>query len=393
MNTRDLLAQRSTALEEARLLNDLAENEDRDLTDDEQTQWDDIQQKIAGLDKRLERAKKLEAAPQAPAVIKRRGDNFNAALGAYLREGDTGGVKDMLVREGGSTGVEIRASNNTDMNIGTAADGGDLVPTGFYNQIIARRSEISLPERLGVRRIPGVGTTVDVPVDNEADGEFITKAEAAAFDQDAPAVTKISMTLVKYTKYITISDELLQDNDANLLAFLSEWVARGQAKTMNDLLLTEVATDGTAFKTTASATAVAAGELEATALNDNVGDYLDDGGSVNWVMRPSTYSAIAAIQGNPFVYGPTPVGGGVRGRELLGYPVHFSNKAAAIASTAKTVYFGNWNFVGWREGPGFTLLRDPYSAASTGQIKLWMYFRTDFEVLQAAAIGYMKQKT
>jgi HK97 family phage major capsid protein len=259
---------------------------------------------------------------------------------------------------------------------------------GFYQQIIARRSESDLTTILGCRLIPGKGTTVDVPYDNEADGEFVSTAETAAFDQDAPAVAKAQMTLVKYTKKITLSVELLEDEDANLMTFLADWVARGMAKTRNQLLLTEVAASGTQYKETASATAIAAGELEATAINDSVADYLEDGPSVAWVMRPSTFAAIKSITGNPRLYGDFANGL----RQLLEYPVHFSNKAAAIASTAKTVYFGNWNFVGYREAPGFTLLRDPYSAAGTGQIVLHMYFRTVYKQLQALAVGYMAQK-
>jgi HK97 family phage major capsid protein len=311
-------------------------------------------------------------------------------LQAFIANNDTGGVRHMMV---GPNELQIRASNNTDMNIGTAADGGDTVATGFYNQIIAKRSEYSLPERLGVRRIPGVGTTVDVPYDNETDGEFVSTSEAAAFDQDAPALAKRSMTLVKYSKKITLSYELLQDTAVGLEAFLADWVARGQAKTLNQLLLTEVATTGTAYKTTASNSAIAFGELESTALNASTAPYLDDSGSVAWVINPATYATIVKIVGNTQYYSPTPSGAGIGGRSLLGYPVHFSSKAATIASTAKVAYFGNWNFVGWREDPGFTLLRDPYSAAGTGQIQLWMYFRTVFKQLQADAVGYMKMLT
>jgi HK97 family phage major capsid protein len=246
-----------------------------------------------------------------------------------------------------------------------------------------------------VRRIPGNGTTVYVPYDNEADGEFITKAEATTFDRDAPALAKATMTLVKYTKYIELSDELMQDTGVNLMGFLTDWIARGQAKTYNDLLLTAVATSGTAFKTTAASTTLAFGEIEDTALNDTSADYLDDAGSVAWVMRPSTYNAVSKIvSASPRMYGTAEGRIGANGtRELLGYPVFFSNKAAAIASTAKVAYFGNWNYVGWREGNGLVLLRDPYSAASSGQLRLWLYFRTVFTPLQAAAIGYMKMKT
>ena len=63
-----------------------------------------------------------------------------------------------------------------------------------------------LANRLGVQNIPGIGTTVNVPLDAEADGEFVSTAEAAANDRDAPAVGTVAMTLTKYTKRIEISE-------------------------------------------------------------------------------------------------------------------------------------------------------------------------------------------
>jgi HK97 family phage major capsid protein len=326
----------------------------------------------------------------APAVLKNgRGDTFGQAFRAYLKNGDVGGVRPWM--DGGNEIMFRNASNNTDMNIGTAADGGYLDPTTLYQGVIAKRSEMSLPERLGVQRIPGKGTTVNVPYDNEADGEFVDTSEGASFDQDAPAIGQAQMTLVKKSKYITLSHELLEDEDAGLMAFLMNWIARGQAKTMNSMLLTEVGTNGTSYNTTASATAIAAGELEKVALNDTLGDYLDDAGSIGWVMRPSTYAAIQSITGNPRLYAESNNGGAALRPPLLGYPVYYSNKATVIQASAKSAYFGNWNYVGWREAPGFTMLRDPYSAAGTGQVKLWMYFRTVFKVLQPDAVGYLIQ--
>ena len=391
MNERELLAQKSAKVEEARALNAAAEAETRDFTAEEQTKWDAIQNEIKSLDNRIERSKALPVEPQrAPAFLKgKRGDSFPNSLRAFLRDGDVGGLRDLQTGPGE---IEIRASNNTDMNITTAADGGYVDPTGFYQGVIAKRSEISLPERLGVRRIPGKGTTVNVPYDNETDGEFVTAAEAASFDQDAPALGQAAMTLVKYTKYITMSVELLNDEDASLMPFLTDWVARGQAKTLNSLLLTDVASYGTSLKTTASATAIAAGEPEAVVLNDSVGYYLDDSNSVGWVMKPSTFGAIQAISGASRLYSQQ-VQGGISPNSLLGYPVFFSTKAGAMTAGLKSAYFGNWNFVGWREAPGFTLLRDPYSAASTGQVKIWMYLRTVFKVLQPGAVGYLIMHT
>lgn len=391
MNERELLAERARLLDEAKAIHDKAEAENRDLTPEEAKIFDEKKLAVETLNKRIERARVFaggtpEKPERAPAVVKTRGDNFANALGAWVRDGDTGGVQTMMRGKE----LEIRASNNTDMNIGTAADGGYAVPTGFYNQIIARRDEISLPSRLGVRRIPGIGTTVNVPLDAEDDGEFVSTNEAAAFDRDAPAIGQKALTLVKYSKYIELSYELLQDEDARLMDFLTDFVARGQAKTLNNLLLTEVAANGTNLKTFASTTALAIGELESIVYNDNLAAYLDDTASCSWVTRPSTFGAISALTGNPRVYAETPAGSRER-PGLLGFPVAFSQKVAAPAANAKTVYFGNWNFVGWREDPGFTLLRDPYSKASSGQVVLWMYFRTVFGVLQAEAIGYGTQ--
>jgi HK97 family phage major capsid protein len=394
---RELLADRDALMKQARDLHVKAETEARDLTPEEQTSWDKIQADVVALDKHIERSRFVAAVPPqrpsgAPNLLHNpSGDSFAGAFKAYLRDGD---VSEELRKDFGSfqgmDGVVIkRASNNTDMNIGTNADGLYLDPTGLYNAVIAKRTEASLPTKLGVQMIPGKGTTVNVPYDNESDGEFVSTGEGTGFDQDAPAIGQAAMTLVKYSKYITLSVELLEDEDAALMAFLTDWIARAQAKTYNQLLLAEVASAGTSFKTTASATAIVAGELEAVVYNDTIGGYLDDAGSLAFVTKPSTYGAIKSILGDARLYGDI----ASQGRQIMGYPAYFSVKAGAMTAGLKPVYFGNWHFVGQREAPGFTMLRDPYSAASTGQVKLWMYFRTVFKVLQPAAVGYLIMHT
>jgi HK97 family phage major capsid protein len=233
-------------------------------------------------------------------------------------------------------------------------------------------------------KVPGVGTTVDVPIDNEADGEFVSTNEATDFDLDAPAVDKVSLTLVKYTKYVDVSYELLDDSGVNLIGFLADFVGRGMAKTHNSLLLTEVAANGTSLNTFASATAIAFGEPEEIVGNDDLANYLDEDNAIAWVMRASTHWAIKSIVGDDRQYSVNVDGG----RSLLGYPVLYSQKAAATAASAKDIYFGNWRYVGFREAPGITFIRDPYTVAIKGQIRLLWHFRTVYKVLQAEAIGY-----
>jgi HK97 family phage major capsid protein len=323
----------------------------------------------------------------APAVLTMGlGDTEAKALAAWYKRGDIGGVKHMLESDGSISLAGLKASNNTDMNIGTAADGGDLVPTGHYQGIIARRNEGMLTSSLRIMAIPGKGTTVNVPVDNEADGEFVSTNEAATYDTDAPAVAKVAMTLVKYTKQIQLSVELLEDEDSQLMAFLNDFVGRGLAKTHNSLLLTEAA-NGTKLADF-DATAIAAGKLETMVGNTVLDPYLDDSGSVAWVMQPSTKWAINAVLGNARIYAGAENVPARRGGDLLGYPVYTSAKAPALATGTKSVFFGNWAYMGFREAPGLTVLRDPYTLAASGQIRLVYAFRTVYKVLQATAIGY-----
>jgi len=308
----------------------------------------------------------------------KRGDDEMKALAYFIRTGDAGAMK---------------ASNDTDMNVGTAGDGGNAVPTGHFQNIIARRDESMLARQLGVTLIPGKGTTVNVPLDGEDDGEFVQKGEGTAFDRDAQNIGQAAMTLAKYTKKIELSVELLEDEDSRLLDFLANFVGRGMAKTHNNLLITEALANGTKTDDFAQ-TAIAAGDLEQMVFDDDLSAYLDDSGSVGWIMKPSTYASVISIASSNTRFYHANVGDTASPRPtVLGYPVYFSNKISAIGSGNKSVIFGNMSQIGYREAPGLTFLRDPYSKAGNGQVVLHYYFRTVYKVLQAEAVGYGQHAT
>ncbi len=402
MNVRELKEQRAAVIGQARALLDKADTEKRDLTDEEIKQYDEYMAKADRMQKDVDRRSVLESAemaldkpeprqsaqdPQPPAVPNvnlktKRGDDEQRALAYWVRTGDVSALQ-----------AEQRASNNTGMNITTAADGGNAVPTDHYNQIIARRDEQMLSAKLGVRRFGGRGTTMNVPVDDEADGEFITKAEMGddnstnVFDRDAPALGTVALTLVKYTKKVEITTELLEDEDASLLSFIEEFVGRGMAKTHNSLMLTEAAANGTAALTLDSASTIA--YTEVPELWYKLPDYYaTDESSVAWIMARATEGVIRGLAGTTgWYFAPTPGGDTAIGRPTLwGAPIFNSGKAAAIAASAKSVYLGNWYYMALREAPSFTMLRDPYTV--DGKVILKYYFRCVYKVLQAAAIIY-----
>jgi HK97 family phage major capsid protein len=400
---RELRDRRATVLDAARALVEAAEAEDRDLTQEEQGQYDQHINEAGQLETRINRLEsmpELQPVPQnrrAPAVLRHgRGDSEVRALAAWTRTGDRGAVRDLLAEdERGAEGVEIliptglqmRSANDTIMNITTAADGNVAVPTGFAGDIARRRNEVRLAERLGVRMIPGVGTTVNYPYEDGDPNAFAATdeqndAHEKTYERDAPKLANKAFTLAKKTKKLELTEELLDDEDANLMSYISDYIGRAIGITHNSLLLTEVGAYGTALKEFASATAIADGEPDDLVFHDTLGYYLDDGDAPSWVMRPTTFGAIKEISGNARVYGDAKS----PSRTLLEYPVFYSNQAAAIAATAKSLYFGNWYYVGMREDPALRLIRDPYTV--DGMVLLKYSFRTCYGVLIAGAIGY-----
>jgi HK97 family phage major capsid protein len=300
----------------------------------------------------------------------RRGDSEERAIAYYVRTGDAGAVR------------ELRASNDTDMNIGTPADGGYAVPVGHYQGIIAKRNEGMLAGTLGVRRVPGVGTTVNVPYDAGTANIFVSSAEAAAFDRDSPVLGQHALTLQKYTKRIQLSDELLQDEDSRLVEFLNDYVGRALALTHNNLLLTEALANGTSV-TLGAAAAVQATDVPLV-IRSLEGGYAD---GAQFLMKRATHYAFLALTGNSWQFVNTPNG---NVNALWGYPVQNSDWVPGVAAGAKSLIFGNFNYVGMREAPGLTFLRDPFSAAGSGQVNLYYYFRAVYKVLLPAAMLYGK---
>jgi len=267
---------------------------------------------------------------------------------------------------------------------------------GITNGIIARRDEVMMRDRLGVMMVPGTGTTVNVPTDAEADGEFVATGEMGddnstnVFDRDAPALGTVAMTLAKYTKKIEITDELLYDEDSRLLAFLENWLGRGMGRTHNDLLITELETSGTAGLTLDAAAAIGIAELPEL-VGKLMPEYQDN---ARWIMHPTTWAYLNGLNGtSQFYMAPTPgsmLQGGGNGAAgamgVWGFPLHLSSYATSYAASAKSLFFGNYEFVGNRESPGLTFLRDPYTV--DGKVILKYHFRTVYKVLQAEAVQY-----
>jgi HK97 family phage major capsid protein len=409
-------------------INAVSVAEKRDLNEDEQRRWDGLKAEAQFIQRQIDRADQIAGLPGVdntgagnadqqslggvPAYHSRpTKDNPDAIMMRYIRSrgrdwraaeemqaaaleqyrnGDH--VQNLEMRQALQEEREQRASNNTGMNITTAADGGNLVPTGHYGRIIARQDEVAISDRLGIMPVPGVGTTVNVPIDDEADGEFVTTGEMGddnstnVFDRDAPAVGTVAMTLVKKTKKIELTDELLEDNDVNLMQWIERRVGIGLAKTDNGLIVTAALAGGTAALTLDGAAAITAAEIPELIFAQ--ADGYEDGSA--WLMKRATMGYLKGKTGDAFQFVSTPPSSGSN-KELWGFPVYNTGSMAAIGAGNKPLVFGNFAYMGVRRAPGLTMLVDPYTV--DGKVVLKYYYRVVFKVLQAAAIIYATHPT
>jgi HK97 family phage major capsid protein len=389
-NRLELKQELGTLYDEARAIIELCDTEKRTITTDEETRYEGILAEMDAIKVDIARREKLDGYTEAGAApVTQRNGQFQNGRGSgegYTKTPDTEqGIFARYLRTGDEGAAEeMRAYNNTDANIGTQADGGYTVPTPVLNNIVARRDEMDIIPRLGMVKIPGKGTTVNVPLDGEADLLFSSVSEAGSLNQDWPALGTKAFTLAKYGKYITLSWELLRDEDAALLSFVENWIARGWAATHNSLIVTEVLANGTAGLTLASATAIGASEVP-TLVGKVLPEYQE--GS-QWLMHPTTWSYITGLASSSvFTFAPHP-GANVSGKTLWGYNANPTSYMTAYAASVKSLVFGNFNYMGYREGTSMTALRDPFTAAATGQVKVWYWFDFVCGVLQAEALQY-----
>jgi HK97 family phage major capsid protein/HK97 family phage prohead protease len=390
----DMRRKAQSSLDRATTLDLLANSENRSMSADEQGEYDGAIEEHRRLSEAATRAETLgrltnEDAEDAAPVRGYATPNINVlgnrevqearAHASFIRTGDPRSL------------MQLRASNAVDMAEGAVATGGAAVPTGMYNRIVGKAGNYSLLDRLGLTKIPGKGKDVTVPVElaSSTVNPFIQTNEKAAKDKDSPSLASITMTLLKYTKVVPLTTELMEDEDANLLNFIEDYVARAMADTINSAIITA------ALKTTAPPgftilplTTPTAAPFVADLTQMYYGlrePYADNG---KFVMRRATEGAYATIQGQPFVFAPTPAGGA---GTFLGAPVYNVADVPALALNAKSAIFADWSYMGYRQGASIGFLRDPYSRVLENVVQLIYEFRFVAQVLQPEA-GVIGQK-
>ena len=127
-------------------------------------------------------------------------------------------------------------------------DGGFLVPVDIDNTIRELRRELNpLAPLFSEETVTTASGWRVIDTAPTAAMPSIDEMGTVANNSDQPAFGKVTYTLGKYGLRIPISNELMNDEAANLMAYLGRWFAKKLVLTENSLLITALGTPSTAL--------------------------------------------------------------------------------------------------------------------------------------------------
>lgn len=276
----------------------------------------------------------------------------------------------------------------------TDSEGGYAVPDGFYNGVVAKRDDLSVARKMGANVIQTSLDRVLIPTEGTSQTKFAITAEEGAVSEEEPTLGQAALTIYHATKLVKASVQLVADEKANLLPFLTDSFARAEAAFENYYFVST----GTGSSQPQSALAASGAGLTAAGTNAitaaevvrlvySLDNYLDPS-SCGFAMLASTLGYLRALTGNPFSFQATPAGDRA-GESIEGFPVGWDGTMPAMTTGLKPIVFGNWSFywIGERQGMSIQRLDELY--AGNGQIGFLASFRRGGVVTQAEAFKHL----
>lgn len=235
--TQMLIEKRANTWEQAKALLDHATDEKRELTAEEQAQYDrmsaDLASQRAAIDKLVadeasakaaeESLRGLAQTPVDPARQPAAADS-SADLRAFLK-GERRSFDVTPTRD------EVRAATayreqRAGLSGLTSAAGGATQPTNFYNKLWAHLINASSFLQSGITVLQtDNGDTIQLPTTTSHSTAAWTAAQAAITESD-PAFTQRSLGAYKASLLITVANELIDDTGVDLEGYLAMQAGR-----------------------------------------------------------------------------------------------------------------------------------------------------------------------
>lgn len=401
----ELKQERAARIKEAREILNKADAESRDLTSEEQVEYDNLYAEADSLDKRAKREERqleeeralLETSPgitggdidpaSPEAAAEARQAEYRKAYHRYLRVGmgELTPEERQLVRTG---------EERSDQIVGTTTLGGFTVPTGFQRRLAEHQVQAGTMRQTRATILP-TGTGEDIPVPKTtAHGTANWIGEGNAITPDAETFGQVTLKSYVVAEIIRVSVQLLADNAVDLEAYLARALAGNIGAAQNTAYYvgngsskpTGITTLTTLGKTAAAAAAIAADEI--LDVFYSVGPQYR--GQAEWAMADTTVKALRKLKLSTGEY--VWQAGLTAGEKdtLLGKPVHDDPDMPAIGSGNKSLIFGDFSGYYIRDAGGFVLRRLDERYADNLLVGFLAYTRTDGNLIdQTGAVKHL----
>lgn len=375
-----LAEQRAAFAKEMQDILDKAETEERAMTEEESSRFDELEGKIKDIDRTIkaeERARDLslnvvDDKRKEELRAEEKEEQEERAFGNYIR-----GIVS-----------EERASNLT------SGDNGAVIPTSIANKIIKKVLEICPIYQLATRY--NVGGTLTIPYYDETT-TAITMAYSTEFTELESSSGKFKSIELKgflagaLTK---VSKSLVNNSQFDIVNFVINQMAENIARWIENELLngTDEKIDGLAKSkqvvTAAAANAITADEL--IDLQETVPDAFQPG--CIWIMNKDTRTAIRKLKDSDGDYILQKDMTAKWGYRLFGADVYCSDNMSKMAAGKMAIAYGDMSGLAVKvsEDMNIEVLRERFATEHAIGVVGWMEMDAKIENEQKIAILKMK---
>ena len=381
-NSIELKEKRSDYISKLEVLKKTAELEDRDLTQDENTEMDSILQKVDEMDVKITRAERAEEALKTAAKVsgakievKEDKDLKKFTFQAAMRAAYTGRLDGVIKEMDQEARSESRYTGQTYKGVGIPSS---VLTRAWDTDSTNSETTMSFTDQLesnlvltsaGANFYGGIND-LKFPVFSGVTSSWIAETGGSAVSA-AGDLSAVTLTPHKLISVVSMSQESIVQNPS-LESALQSNIAGAMSATLETALLSKddipSAPQYIFLDAAAGSTAAFTGATASTLENTYIGnDGTYEGARMAYLMDSDAYAAIkqsAMISNVSAAYD-------MRDKTINGFYAFVSSNVAADGASGKEhVLFGDFSKVHIAQFGGLDFLFDPYTGADTGEPRM-----------------------
>lgn len=349
-----LRQQRATYIQQMRTFLTTAENENRGLTEEERSQYDQARSQAEALADQIVREEETRSledslpAPNSAPMTAQRAEELEPGIRAarfvkvaLCAARSHENASDVLARMYPQD-EQLRAV----MTEGTPDAGGYTVPQNLYNEIIPLLRQTGITRSLGVRELPLPNGNLTI-VKQTGAANFTWVGENKPIANSKVTLGNLKLSAKKLAGIIPVSNELLRDSSLAADRFIRDEIVNGIAEAEDITSLYGTGTENAPKGITvacADRKVVVDGEITAQTIYDMVGKVLSaklTNPVLAWRIPGVLWAKIYGMQtaSGSYIFRDE-----MKNGVLCGYPFKIDNNITVGAdANAKTqIFFGDW---------------------------------------------------